>query len=291
MRRSVTAWALSLALPAAAAAAQDRPAADPAPGRAVSQAAPAAAAEARSRFRVTVPREDAELFIDGAEAPGTGTLRIVESGPLQRGRPYDRTLLVRWRPNAYTSMSRSRTVSFAGGDTVSVDLSVSEGQDRAEVRYVPTPGDIVFEMVKLAAITPDDVVYEPGCGDARITIAAVQAGAKKGVGIDLDAARVEESRAKVKASGLDDRIEIRQGDALDIKDLSDATVVFLYMGDEFDMLIRPILWRDLKVGARVVSHRFTMGDWKPDATEYVESGYELHLWRITDEVKRRARQP
>ena len=65
---------------------------------------------------------------------------------------------------------------------------------------------------------------------------------------------------------LQDKIEIRLGDALDIKDLSDATVVFLYMGEEFDVLLRPILWKQLKVGTRIVSHRFRMGDWMPDET-------------------------
>ena len=146
-------------------------------------------------------------------------------------------------------------------------------------------------MVTLAGVSAADVVYEPGCGDARITIAAVRGGARKGVGIDIDPDRVADSRARVKEAGLEDRIEIRLGDALDIGDLSAANVVFLYMGDHFNLLIRPILWRELKVGARVVSHRFTMGDWKPDKTVAVSSDaggeYELHLWTITEEVKRR----
>ena len=148
-------------------------------------------------------------------------------------------------------------------------------------------------MVKLAGVTATDVVFEPGCGDARITIAAIKMGARRGLCVDIDADRVEESRAKVKEAGLDTRIEVRHGDALDVHDLSDATVVLLYMGDHFDMLIRPVLWKQLKVGSRIVSHRFTMGDWKPDKTMTVTSAeggdFELHLWTITEEVKRRAR--
>ncbi len=143
---------------------------------------------------------------------------------------------------------------------------MADPADRAEIRYVPTPDFIVAEMIRVAGITRDDVVYEPGCGDARITIAAVKAGAKRGVGIDLDLARVADSRKRVSAAGLDGRIEIRRGDALDIKDLSEATVVFLYMGEEFDVLLRPILLKQLRVGARIVSHRFRMGDWMPDET-------------------------
>jgi hypothetical protein len=175
-------------------------------------------------------------------------------------------------------MTRNKTVVFAGGTEVEADLSVDDPADKAVIRFVPTPDDIVAAMVKLANVTKDDIVYEPGCGDARITVAAVKAGAKKGVGVDLDPERI--------------KVEIRLGDALDIKDFGDATVVFLYMGNEFDMLIRPVLWKTLKPGTRIVSHRFLMGDWKPDETKKItgEDGeeYEIHKWTITDEVKKKA---
>ena len=135
-------------------------------------------------------------------------------------------------------------------------------------------------MVKLAGITASDVTYEPGVGDARITIAAVRAGARRAVGIDLDPVRVEESRANVKAAGLSDKIDIRLGDALEQPDLGQMTVVLLYMGDHFNMLIRPYLWKQLPVGARVVSHRFLMGDdWPPDKTVTVKDEYGLPLRR------------
>jgi precorrin-6B methylase 2 len=190
-------------------------------------------------------------------------------------------------------MTRSKTVSLRAGERLIVDLTVDDPNDRVSVQYVPTPADIVDEMIKLADVNGQDVVYEPGCGDARITIAAVKAGAKRGVGIDIDPERVAESRGRVKQAGLDGKIDIRLGDALDIRDLSAATVVFLYMGDHFNMLIRPILWRELKVGARVVSHRFTMGEWKPDKTMTVGGfdgiGYELHIWTVTEELKRKAK--
>jgi hypothetical protein len=87
------------------------------------------------------------------------------------------------------------------------------------------------------------------------------------------------------------RIDIRLGDALDIRDLSDATVVFLYMGDEFGRLMQPLLVKQLKVGARIVSHRFTLGDWQPDETvTVIDLGipYLLHSWTVTQEVKDRA---
>ena len=104
--------------------------------------------------------------------------------------------------------------------------------------------------------------------------------------------RARESKANVETAGFANRIDVREGDALDVKNLSDVSVVFLYMGDHFDVLIRPVLWRELKVGSRIVSHRFTMGDWKPDRTISVSSDdgvYDLHLWTITEELKRRSR--
>ena len=258
------------------------------------QAASAAPARVTSRISVTLPQESAELVVEGKPVSVTGITREFDSAPLARGGTQRYTFTATWQPNTYTTMTRTRTVSFRAGDRVALDLSVDDPTDRVRVIYVPTPADVADEMVRLAGVGASDVVFEPGCGDARITIAAVKGGARRGVGIDIDADRVTESKANVKAAGLDGKIEIRLGDALDIKDLSSATVVFLYMGDHFDMLIRPNLWRELKVGARVVSHRFTMGDWKPDKTVTVTSAdggeYELHLWTITEEVKRRIKE-
>jgi uncharacterized protein (TIGR03000 family) len=255
------------------------------------QAAQTAATQVTSRITVTVPDDDAELSIQGAVIAGTGTSRRFETSPLQKGVTYRYRFTATWRPNTYTKMTRSKTVSFRAGERVAVDLTTDDPNDRVEVQYVPTPARIVDAMIRLAGVNAADVVYEPGCGDARITIAAVRSGARKGVGIDIDAERVTESRTRVKEAGLEGKIEIRLGDALDIQDLSEATVVFLYMGDHFNMRIRPILWKNLKVGTRVVSHRFTMGDWKPDKTVSVATPegeqYELHLWIITKEVKRR----
>jgi precorrin-6B methylase 2 len=185
-------------------------------------------------------------------------------------------------------MTRAKTVTVRAGDTVRVDLSVEAPDDRVRVIYVPTPTDVADAMVDLAAVRPDDVVYEPGCGDARITIAAIRKGARRAICVDIEAERAKESQANVAAAGLADRIDVREGDALDVKDLSDVSVVFLYMGDHFNLLIRPVLWRELKVGSRIVSHRFGMGDWPPDKTITVGNGgfWELHVWTITDEIKR-----
>jgi hypothetical protein len=153
--------------------------------------------------------------------------------------------------------------------------------------YEGTPESVVPAMIELARVNKDDVVHEPGCGDARLVIAAMRAGAKKGVGVDIDPDLAEASYAIVKAAGLDDRIEIYWGNALDV-DMSEATVVFLFMGDGFNREIRPLLWKQLPVGARVVSNDYAMGDWAPDKTVRVETPgrtYVLYLWTITPAVK------
>ena len=255
------------------------------------QTAASAATRIAARITLTVPQDDTELVVEGQTIPGTGTSRDFVTPPLEIGITHRYTFTATWHPNTYTTMTRSRAVSFRAGERLGVDLTVDDPNDRVRVSYVPTPSDVAEEMIKLARVGMMDVVYEPGCGDARITIAAVKGGASRGVGVDIDPERVAESRARVKEAGLENTIEIRLGDALDIQDLSTATVVFLYMGDHFNLLIRPILWRELKVGARVVSHRFTMGDWKPDQTISMNSAdglpYELHLWTVTEELKRK----
>jgi uncharacterized protein (TIGR03000 family) len=253
----------------------------------------AAATKVRSRVVVTVPHDETTLSMEGVGVKGVGHRRQFNTPFLQPGRIYRYTFTAAWRPNSYTVMTRIKTVEFAAGDEVMVDMTRDDPHDRAEIRYVPTPHEVVMTMIELADVRAGDVVYEPGCGDARITIAAVRSGAAKGVGIDVDPQRVSEANANVKAANLEDKIEIRLGDALDIKDLSQATVVFLYMGDEFDLLIRPILWKQLRVGSRVVSHRFTMGDWEPERTTQVvvdDLSYDVHMWTITDEVKKRAKE-
>jgi len=238
---------------------------------------------------LTLPADDAELVVDGQTIPGQGSSREFATSPLDAGSEQRFTFTATWAPNAYTTMTRSKTVSFRAGETVRVDLSVEAPDDRVRVIYVPTPQDVAEAMVDLAGVRPDDVVYEPGCGDARITIAAIRTGARRAICVDIDGERARESQANVTAGGLADRIDVREGDALDVKDLSDVSVVFLYMGDHFNMLIRPVLWRELKVGSRIVSHRFGMGDWQPDKTVNVGDGgfWELHLWTITEQIKQK----
>jgi SAM-dependent methyltransferase len=155
--------------------------------------------------------------------------------------------------------------------------------------YEGTPPSVVPAMIELAGISAEDVVYEPGCGDARVLIAAIKAGAKKGMGVDIDPDLAEVAYAEVKKAQLTDKIEIRWGNALSV-DMSEATVVFLFMGEAFNLVMRPLLWKQLPRGARVVSNDFGMGDWTPDRTIRIETPdrtYVLYRWTITEEVKNR----
>ena len=253
----------------------------------------------KSKIKITVPDAKAELKIEGKATTSTGLVREFDTPELEAGKKFKYDFQVMWRPNNYTVITRERTVEFVAGEDVIVDLSKEspDKTDRAEIRFVPTPDDIVDEMVKLAEIKKDDVVFEPGCGRAHMVVAAVKAGAKRGVGIDLDKKLVAESKETVKAAGLVDKVEIREGDALDQPDYGDATLIMLYMGDEFNSLIRPILLRDLKVGSRIVSHRFTFEkkDWKPDETKKITGvdgeEYQIHIWKVTEEAKKKYASP
>jgi precorrin-6B methylase 2 len=156
--------------------------------------------------------------------------------------------------------------------------------------YEGTPATVIPSMIQLAGISPGDVVYEPGCGDARVLIAAMKAGAQRGVGVDIDPDLAEVAYRDVKAAALTDKVEIWWGNALDIN-MSNTTVVFLFMGEAFNLVIRPLLWQQLPVGARVVSNDFSMGDWRPDRTIRVDTPgrtYTLYLWTITEDIKRSA---
>lgn len=161
-------------------------------------------------------------------------------------------------------------------------------QDAARSRptlapYVPTPQDVAERMLELAAVTKDDVVYDLGSGDGRLVITAAKKYGARGVGIDIDPERIAESRANAKKAGVEALVEFRQQDALQA-DVSDATVVTLYLLSFANLKLRPILTRQLKPGARIVSHQFAMGDWVPDVSETFTDSLgatrPLYVWRI-----------
>jgi SAM-dependent methyltransferase len=154
--------------------------------------------------------------------------------------------------------------------------------------YVPTPQYVVEKMLELAQVTSNDVVYDLGCGDGRIVITAATKYGAHGVGVDIDPDRIKESVANAKAAGVEQLVSFRLEDAMKV-DVSSATVVTLYLLSSSNEALRPILTRQLKPGARIVSHAFGMGDWPPQKTELVphESGFNrtLYLWVADGKVR------
>lgn len=266
-------------------AAQDKPKADEKPKAEDKVKAPAPAAN-KAILKVTLPTEAAELKIDNQVMKTTGKAREFDVVGLDPKKNYEYELVVKFEPNNYTTITRKAVVTFKGSQTeIVVDLTKDQTDDKAFIRFVPTPDDIVKKMLELGKVGKDDIVYDLGCGDGRIVIAAVRdAKALAGIGVDFDIERVKESKENVKKAKLEGKVEIRQGDVLEIKDLADASVVMLYMSDELGKLLEPRLKKMLQPGARVVSHRFTLGAWKPDQTVTVmgDDGdeYTLHVWTV-----------
>ena len=146
-----------------------------------------------------------------------------------------------------------------------------------DVVFVPTPPEVVDAMLDLAHVTKNDVVYDLGCGDGRIVIAAAKRGAR-GVGIDIDPERIKEAEANAKAAGVTDRVKFLQADLFET-DLRPATVVTLYLLPELNKKLQPKLMKELRPGTRIVSHAFDMGDWKAEQTRDVD-GRNVYFWTI-----------
>lgn len=150
---------------------------------------------------------------------------------------------------------------------------------KLDVWYVPTTQEAVTRMLDMADIGPLDVVYDLGCGDGRIVIAAAKQYGARGVGIDLDPARIREAQANAKAAGVENLVTFRVADLFKT-DLTEATVVALYLLPELNIRLIPKLFAELPSGARVVSHDWDMGKGWP-ADEYVKLGNDrLYLWRM-----------
>ena len=156
------------------------------------------------------------------------------------------------------------------------DVGPNRGPD---VIFVPTPDEIIDAMLKLAGVTAKDTVYDLGCGDGRIVVAAAKKGARS-VGIDIDPQRISEATARVKAAGVSDKVRLIRGDLFEA-DISEATVVTLYLLTQLNLKLQPKLMKELKPGTRVVSHAFDMGDWKPEKSENIR-GTNVYLWRIPE---------
>jgi ribosomal protein L11 methylase PrmA len=148
---------------------------------------------------------------------------------------------------------------------------------------VATPPDVVDRMLTLAQVDARDVVYDLGCGDGRIVIAAARAYGARGVGVDIDPARIEEARTNAQRAGVEHLVTFRTEDAR-TTDISEATVVTLYLVAALNAQLRPRLAAQLRPGARIVSHNFPIGTWEPDRVDVFSSAdgqtRTLLLWSI-----------
>jgi len=180
-------------------------------------------------------------------------------------------------------------ISTASADPAPAAQAAAAPQLRTpDVIYVPTRQTVVDAMLKVANVKGGDLLYDLGCGDGRIPVSAAKLGAKA-VCIDIDPKRIAEANENVKKNAVGDRVQVLNQD-LFTTDISQASVVTLYLLPSLNLKLRPILWKTLKPGTRIVSHDFDMGDWKPEQTLNVD-GATVYYWTITPDLAKRAAEP
>lgn len=156
-----------------------------------------------------------------------------------------------------------------------------------DVPYVPTPQAVVDRMLELAQLGPDDYLIDLGSGDGRIPIAAAKRYGVRGLGVDLDPARVREADENARAAGVTARVAFRQQDLFETA-IEDATVVTMYLLPVVNLKLRPRLLYELRPGARIVSHSFRLGEWEADHFEEIEES-DIFLWIVPAKVEGRWR--
>jgi hypothetical protein len=171
---------------------------------------------------------------------------------------------------------------LAGASASVVAQPLKPLEKHPDVPYVPTHEKVVDEMLKVAKVGKNDVLYDLGSGDGRIPITAAKRWGTRGVGVDIDPERVKEARANATRAGVADKVRFMQQDLFDT-DIKEATVVTLYLLPDVNLKLRPKLLAELKPGTRVVSHNYDMGDWKPLKTITVklsDGEHTVYYWVV-----------
>lgn len=193
-------------------------------------------------------------------------------------------------------LQKSRVYSLAAAAALTLTLAAQTPQQtpqqtqqpsrQPDVPYVPTTEPAVQAMLKLAGVKKTDVVYDLGCGDGRIVIAAAKTYGAHGVGIDINPVRIAEAKENAKKAGVEDLVRFEEND-LFLADFHEATVVTLFLLPHVNMKLRPKLLQDLKPGTRIVSNTFDMEDWKAekettvgDPDEQTWLSHRLYLWTV-----------
>jgi SAM-dependent methyltransferase len=161
-------------------------------------------------------------------------------------------------------------------------LSVSAYAQKREpdILFVPTPQGTVEAMLQMAMVNKNDLVYDLGCGDGRFVITAAKKFGARGVGVDIDPNRIQESTENAQKEGVMDRVKFIEADLYQT-DIRDATVITLYLLTELNVKLRPKLLSELRPGSRVVSYSFDMGDWEPDR---IGGNRDFYYWVIPAKV-------
>lgn len=166
---------------------------------------------------------------------------------------------------------------IAGLGAVFAAPAFAQRQQELEVPYVPTPPELVEQMLDLAGLTAADYLIDLGCGDGRIPVAAGRRGARA-LGVDLDSMRLQQAHESARRAGVQGRVSFRRQD-LFATPIHEASVVALYLLPRINLALRPRLLTELAPGARIVSHAFDMGDWQPDATGELDHR-RIFLWHV-----------
>ncbi len=265
-------------------------------------------AQAPAILRVTVP-EGAKLEIDGMKTTQTSSVRLFESPPLASGKKYSYTVKAIWTENG-KEVTREQTVSVQAGRESAVDLrqavadtrpakgtattgaevsvaDTAQPQEKKKPRrqpdviYVPTPQEVVDKMLEVAGVKKDDILYDLGCGDARIPVTAAKRYGCKAWGFDIDPQRIKDSNENVEKNKVGNLVTIEEKDIFTL-DLSKANVITLYLLPELNVKLIPQLEK-LKPGSRIVSHDFDMEGVKPDKHMTMKVGeveHEIYLWTV-----------
>jgi len=169
-----------------------------------------------------------------------------------------------------------------GSSSLVPGLEVPSEAQESDVPYVPTPTAVVNRMLEMAEVDSNDVVYDLGSGDGRIVIQAAKRYGARSVGIEIDPDLVRKARQNAKEAGVSDLVEFRQADLFET-DISEATVITMYLLPSVNKELRPKLFEELQPGTPIVSHDFDMGEWEPEQTVEMD-GDTVYRWTIPEEV-------
>jgi len=185
-----------------------------------------------------------------------------------------------------------KSISCSRVTVAILSLTILTGQNAQlqrvpDVPYLPTTEEAVVAMLKLADVKSTDVVYDLGCGDGRIVVAAAKNFGARGVGIDIDPVRIAEAKANAKKAAVENLVQFEENDLFQA-DIHEASVVTLFLLSSVNLKLRPKLLGELKPGTRIVSNTFEMGDWQPDKELTLEQrsdddgpfSRKLYLWIV-----------